>query len=87
MPVVINELLALADTSSCSAVDVPSLLSRLRCPAPSDLSRKRKLKSNPPKGVKHGKGAVTVQHSIHPTTRIQLEKIYLMKSESFELKL
>lgn len=62
---------ALGSTSSCSAVDVPSLLSRLRCPAPSDLSRKRNLKTNPPKGVKRGKGAVTVQPSIHPTTRIR----------------
>ena len=33
--------------------------------------RKRRLKSNPPKGLKRGKGAVAVQPSIHPTTRIR----------------
>ena len=45
-------------------VDVPSLLSWLRCPTSSELARKRKVKSNPPKGVKHGKGAVSVEPSV-----------------------
>ena len=31
-------------------VEVISLLSRLKCPAKSDLSRKRKIQHNPPKG-------------------------------------
>ena len=50
-------------TSSCSTVSVLSLLSRLKSPTPSDLS----LKTNPPKGMKHGKGVVTAEPSIHPT--------------------
>ena len=58
-------------TSSCSSVHVPSLLSRLKSSAPSDQSRKRKLKTNPPKDMKHGKGAVTAEPFIHPTTRIR----------------
>ena len=52
-------------------VDVPSLLSRLRCPTPSELARKRKVKSNPPKGVKCGKSAVSVEPSVPPSTRIK----------------
>ena len=35
---------------------VISLLDRLRSPTPADLSRKRHLRQNPPKGVKTGKG-------------------------------
>ena len=52
-----------------STVHVPSLLSRLKSPAPSDLSRKRKLKTNPLKGMKHGEGAVTAESSVHPTAQ------------------
>ena len=35
---------------------VNSLLSKLRAPLPSELARKRKVRSNPPTGVKRGKG-------------------------------
>ena len=38
---------------------VRSLLDQLQCPTASELSRKRKIHSNPPpKGLKKGKGAV-----------------------------
>lgn len=57
--------------STSVAVDVPSLLSKLRSPAPSDLSRKRKLNTNPPKGLKRGKGAVAAEPSVPPSTRIK----------------
>ncbi len=57
--------------SSSETVDVPNLLSRLKCPASSDLSRKRKLKSNPPKGLRSGKGSVAVEPSIPPSTRVK----------------
>ena len=57
--------------SSSETVDVPNLLSRLKCPASSDLSRKRKLKSNPPKGLWSGKGSVAVEPSIPPSTRVK----------------
>ena len=48
-----------------------SLLSKLKCPAPSDLSRKRKVKSNPPKGLKRGKGMIATEPSIPPSTRVK----------------
>ena len=35
-----------------------SLLSRLNSPTLADLARKRKVRTNPPKGIKKGKGAV-----------------------------
>ena len=38
-----------------SSTEVASILSRLRSPPPSDLSRKIKISSNPPKGTKKGK--------------------------------
>ena len=42
-----------------SSTEVASIVSRLRSPTPSDLSRKRKVPSNPPKGTKKGKGNVS----------------------------
>ena len=36
-----------------------SLLQRLRSPLPSELARKRAVKTNPPSGVKRGKGRCT----------------------------
>ncbi len=42
-------------------VDVHSLLSKLKCPTPSNLSRKRKIKSNSPKGLKRSKGTVAME--------------------------
>ena len=42
-----------------SSTKIASILNRLRSPTPSDLSRKRKVASNPPKGAKKGKGNVS----------------------------
>lgn len=42
-----------------SSTEVASIVSRLRRPTPSDLSRKRKVSSNPPKETKKGKGNVS----------------------------
>ena len=56
----IPDALSSPGPSASEAVDVPNLLSRLKCPAPSNLSKKRKLNSNPPKGLKSGKGSVTI---------------------------
>ena len=57
------------DASSCtdtnqtesSSSGVNSLLSKLRTPLPSDLARKRRVRTNPPTGVKRGKGAVAAR--------------------------
>ena len=46
-----------------SSTEVASFLSKLRSPAPSDLSRKRKLSSNPPKGMKKEKGSASSEPS------------------------
>ena len=46
-----------------SSTEVASFLSKLRSPAPSDLSRKRKISSNPPKGMKEGKGSASSEPS------------------------
>lgn len=59
-------------TDSEPVTSVPSLLDRLRSPTLSDLSRKRKVHSNPPKGVKRGKGAVAGEPaSVSATDRIK----------------
>jgi hypothetical protein len=52
---------------------IPSLLDKLKSPALSDLSRKRKLKCNrPPKGLKRCKGAVASEPvNISLSTRIR----------------
>ena len=47
----ISDVLSSPDPSTSEGVDVPNLLSRLKCPTPSDLSRKRKWNSNPPKSL------------------------------------
>ena len=57
-------------TSSCSTVSVPSLLSRLKSPAPSDLS----LKTNPPKGMKHGKRVMPAE-SLFLLKRVLLQHL------------
>ena len=44
-----------------SSIKVASILNRLRSPIPSELSRKRKVASNPPKGSKKGKGNVSCE--------------------------
>ena len=67
----IEEILSSPGPSSSEALDVHNLLSRLKCPAPSDLSRKRKLNSNPPKGLKSSKGSVAAEPSIPPSTRVK----------------
>ena len=52
---------------------VRSLLDQLKCPTASELSRKRKIHSNPPpKGLKKGKGAVADEpHTVTPATRLK----------------
>ena len=52
-----------ADCSTSSATAV-NLLDRLRSPTPADLSRKRKVPANPPKGLKKCSGTVASE----PTT-------------------
>lgn len=53
-------------------VDTNSLLNRLRCPQPSDLSRKRKVPSNPcPTGKKRSlRGKVAAEPGISKGERI-----------------
>ena len=43
---------------ACLLYTTVSLLSRLKSPTLADLARKRKVKTNPPKGIKKGKGVV-----------------------------
>ena len=50
---------------------VSSLLDRLKSPTVSDLSRKRKVQTNPPRGTKRGKGAVAAEPSVSPSDRIR----------------
>ena len=50
-------------SDSSSSAGRPSILDRLKSPTPSDLSRSRRIKTNPPKGVKRGKGRVTAEPS------------------------
>ena len=51
---------------------VVSLLSRLKPPRPSDLTRKRKTAYNPPKGKKKTKGSTTAEpKSINPQQRVR----------------
>ncbi len=53
-------------------VSVPNLLARLKCPKSSDLSRKRKVQSNPPKNKKQCKGAVVDEpKSVAPSQRVK----------------
>ncbi len=54
------------------SVSVHNLLDRLKCPKSSDLSRKRKIRSNPPKGKKRSKGAVATEpKSVAPSQRVK----------------
>lgn len=55
--------------STDSAVN--SILDCLKCPTSSDLSRKRKLQTNPPKGRKRGKGEVAAEPSVSPSERVR----------------
>ena len=59
--------------SSSSGRGVTSLLSKLRAPLLSDLARKRKVRSNPPTGVKRGKGAAVVANpkGVGPADRVR----------------
>ena len=51
---------------------VVSLLSRLRAPTKSDLSRKRKVQSNPPKGEKRSSGLHGIsQPKVNPNQRVR----------------
>ena len=45
-------------------VPVATLLDRLKSPRESDLARKRKIKTNPFKGVKRGKGATSSEPKV-----------------------
>ena len=45
----------------------PSLLDKLKCPSTSDLARKRKIKTNPPRGKKKEQLPVNLCFSIDPS--------------------
>lgn len=61
-----------SSVTETSSSEVNSLLSRLRAPLPSDLSRKRKVRSNPPSGVKRGRGTVASDpKSVTPADRVR----------------
>ena len=69
---------ATASTTSDSELEqlrtgstVSSLINRLKRPTVSDLSRKRKVQTNPPRGTKRGKGAVAAEPSVSPSDRIR----------------
>ena len=63
------------------SVSVHNLLDRLKCPKSSDLSRKRKIRSNPPKGKKRSKGAVATGLSL------DVDKLDWWKQHETELPL
>ena len=46
------------ESESSKSIDKVTLLDKLKSPTSSDLARKRKLASNPPKGMKRSKGIV-----------------------------
>ena len=50
------DILEESSVTESSSSKVNSLLSKLRAPIPSDLARKRKVRSSPPSGVERGKG-------------------------------
>ena len=74
-------------TSSCSEqcstsdTSVPSLLSHLKAPKPSDLARKRRTDTNPPLGKKRGRGSETYD----PKTVSALERVKAYPSEPFSV--
>ena len=66
-----------SDVESADAVPTPaspvvSLLDRLRAPTTSELSRKRKVLSNPPKGKKRSSGScgLKTKVNVHPSVRV-----------------
>ena len=70
-----DESLLSSDSESEPEVEQPSggpgpivpLLESLKTPAASDLARKRKIATNPPKNLKRSKGAVAAEPvKIHP---------------------
>ena len=62
-----------------ASTEVPSILSRLRSPTPSDLSRKRKISSNPPKRMKKGIGSA----SSEPSNVSISDRVFSLLSNSF----
>ena len=63
-----SELTATLQSSDESEPQVVSLLSRLRAPTASDLSRKRRVSTNPPVGTKRSKGSSSSDpKSVSPT--------------------
>ena len=59
-------------SSDASTSTASSLLARLRSPRPSDLARKRQVKSNPPRGARKGKGTVTADpKTVSPSDRVK----------------
>ena len=60
------------DRSSHTDDALPSLLSCLCAPTPSELAQKRKVRANPPKGIKRGKGYVSTDpKSVSPEDRVK----------------
>ena len=61
-----------AASSESSSSELPSLLSRLRAPLPSNLARKRTLKTNPPVGAKCSKAiAKATPKNVSPSDRVR----------------
>ena len=53
-------------SASHSTNSRPSLLDSLKCPEPSLLARKRKVKTNPPVGAKRSQGRSSLSHTYNP---------------------
>ena len=67
------------DSSAFSRSIAVSLLSKLQSPPPSELARKRKVRKNPPKGVKQGKGSVIANSKgVAPVDRVQAYQTNLL---------
>lgn len=62
------------ELDSSSVNPLPSLLDAMKCPAQSELARKRKISSNkPPMGKKRGRGRVTSSPiSVQPLDCVKL---------------
>ena len=61
-----------SSTNSVATPQVVSLLSRLKSPTASDLGRKRKIASNPPKGKRRSRGATGNEpKNIYPHQRVK----------------
>ena len=75
-----------SDSSSCG--ETASLLDRLRSPPPSVLSRKRQIPSNPPKGLKRGKGVTASKpQNVTATTRVREFPVQCLSVVSNKLRL